>query len=100
MAGTSVAKRARARRVLARVRSHTREIRELVHELAALVIAYRPALLELPGCGPLTAAKLIAETACAERFHSDAHFARAAGVAPTQRPLSRLEHATRPENTG
>jgi transposase len=71
-----------ARRVLSRVRSHTREVRELVRELAALVIAYRPALLELPGCGPLTAAKLIAETAGAERFHSDAHFARAAGVAP------------------
>jgi transposase len=71
-----------ARRVLARVRAQTREIRELVRELGALVAGYRPALLEIPGCGPLTAAKLIAETAGAERFATDAKFARAAGVAP------------------
>jgi transposase len=34
------------------------------------------------GCGPLTAAILIGQTAGAERFASDAHFARMAGVAP------------------
>jgi transposase len=71
-----------ARRVLSRIRAHSREIRDLVRELGALVAGYRPALLEIPGCGPLTAAKLIAETAGAERFATDAKFARAAGVAP------------------
>jgi transposase len=71
-----------ARSVLARIRAHTREIRELVRELGALVAGYRPALLEIPGCGPLTAAKLIGEIAGAERFATDAKFARAAGVAP------------------
>jgi transposase len=41
-----------------------------------------PALIELPGCGPLTAAKLLAETAGAERFASEAQLARIPGVAP------------------
>jgi transposase len=41
-----------------------------------------PALLELPGCGALSAAKLLAETAGAKRFASDAKLARLAGVAP------------------
>jgi len=59
-----------------------RRSRELERELAVLVKAKNPALLELPGCGPLTAAKLIAQTAGAERFPSEAHFARLAGVAP------------------
>ena len=52
-----------------------RELRGLVERKAARLTA-------LPGCGTLTAAKLIAETAGAERFASDAHFARLAGVAP------------------
>jgi transposase len=41
-----------------------------------------PELLVLPGCGPLTAAKLVAETAGVGRFPSDAKLARLAGVAP------------------
>ena len=49
---------------------------------ALLVKAQAPQLLELQGCGALTAAKLIAETAGAKRFASDAKFARLAGVAP------------------
>ena len=35
-----------------------------------------------PGCGPLTAAKLVGEIAGAQRFATDAKLARAAGVAP------------------
>ena len=41
-----------------------------------------PELLALPGCGALTAAKLVAETAGVGRFPSDAKLARLAGVAP------------------
>jgi transposase len=59
-----------------------RRSRELERELTALVKAKNPQLLEIPGCGPLTAAKLIAQTAGAERFPSESHFARLAGVAP------------------
>ena len=53
--------------------------RELEREIAGAGRQHRPELLELPGCGPLTAAKLIAETAGAERFHTDAQFARPPG---------------------
>ena len=60
----------------------TREAEELKRELRDLVAVHRPELLAETGCGPLTAAILIGQTAGAERFHSDAHFARMAGVVP------------------
>ena len=41
-----------------------------------------PQLLEEPGVGPLTAAKLVGEIAGADRFASDAKLARAASLAP------------------
>jgi len=41
-----------------------------------------PALLAMPGCGELTAAKLVGEAAGVTRFRSEAAFARHAGVAP------------------
>jgi transposase len=71
-----------ARRLLVAIRAATREVTALVKELAALVAGYRPELLGQPGCGPLTAAKLIAEIAGAARFGTDAQLARTAGVAP------------------
>lgn len=39
-------------------------------------------LLELPGCGPLGAAKIVGETAGVGRFKNEAAFARFAGVVP------------------
>jgi transposase len=54
----------------------TRRIERLTAQLAP------SALLELPGCGALTAAKILAETAGAARFRSEACFAMNAGVAP------------------
>jgi transposase len=42
-----------------------------------------PALLSIPGCGPLSAAKIVAETANVERFATEAAFASFAGVTPT-----------------
>lgn len=41
-----------------------------------------PRLLALPGCGVLTAAKIVGETANVTRFRSEACFAMHAGVAP------------------
>src|SRR4029453_10025778 len=41
-----------------------------------------PALLELPGCGALTAAKLLAEIGPIERFQTDAQLARHGGRPP------------------
>src|SRR6266511_3341714 len=43
-----------------------------------------PRLLALPGCGPLSAAKLLGELGPIERFDTDAQLARHAGVAPLE----------------
>lgn len=75
--------RVRVSRELVRaIRDRTKRASELEREIGAMVRAQAPQLLGLPGCGPLTAAKLIAETAGAARFASDAKLARLAGVAP------------------
>lgn len=71
-----------AREEVAHIRSLTRQINALELELRRLVKAHRPQLLTETGCGPLTAAILIGRTAGAERFRSEASFARHAGVAP------------------
>ena len=70
------------RELVARCRELTRRANELERELAVLVRSQAPALLALPGCGVLTAAKLIGETAGVERFTSDARLAMHAGAAP------------------
>lgn len=67
---------------LADIRTLTGRIKALAKELEELVRAHAPQLLELPGCGPLTAAKLLGETANPARFRSEACFAMHAGVAP------------------
>jgi transposase len=51
-------------------------------EQSARVRVSRELVRAIRGCGTLTAAKLIAETAGAARFASDAKLARLAGVAP------------------
>lgn len=71
-----------ARQLVREVKARTRLIKALEAEIAALVGEEAPQLLEIPGCGVLTAAKLLAETAGIERFSSDAKLARLAGVAP------------------
>jgi transposase len=53
-----------------------KRIRERVRKSA-------PHLLAVPGCGPLSAAKIVAETAGVARFPTEAAFARFAGVAPS-----------------
>jgi transposase len=71
-----------ARELLRSIRSQVRRATELEREIAAMVKAKAPGLLAMPGCGSLSAAKILAETAGAERFASDAKLARLAGVAP------------------
>lgn len=68
--------------LVASIRAISRQASALERELRELIIAYRPALLAEQGLGVLTAATLIGRTAGAERFLSDAQFARHAGVAP------------------
>jgi transposase len=72
--------------LVADIRGWTVRINALERELLALVRQQAPQLLELPGCGALTAAKLLGETANPGRFRSEACFAMHAGVAPIQRP--------------
>ncbi len=73
-----------ARELLARCRSLTRSVLELERELAQRTEALVPRLLDLAGCGPLSAAKLLCEIGPIERFRSDAQLARHAGVAPLE----------------
>src|SRR3954452_14272985 len=71
-----------ARDELRRIRELTRSIDVLERELATLVAAVAPSLLDERGRGVLTAAKLIGEIAGIQRFTSDAKLARLAGSAP------------------
>jgi transposase len=82
---TALPTRARVRVALdelARIRELTGAIASLEAEVHQLVRDYRPALLSWAGCGPVTAAKVIGETAGAERFPTPAKFARITGTAP------------------
>jgi transposase len=63
-------------------RELTMEINQLEREIARLVQMSSPTLLALPGCGALTAAKLVGETAGIRRFRSKDAFARHNGTAP------------------
>ncbi len=71
-----------AREVLADIDRVTPIINDLEREVTALVTAQAPALLELPGCAGLTAAKIVGETAGITRFPHEAKYAMHAGVAP------------------
>ena len=71
-----------ARDELADISRLTEAINALAKRIAERVRVVSPALLALPGCAELTAAKLIGETAVVSRFKSESAFARHAGVAP------------------
>jgi transposase len=69
-----------ARALLAEIRDLGRRADELERSMTTLVAGHP--LLELPGVGILTAARLVAEAGDVERFRSPAAFAMLAGVAP------------------
>jgi transposase len=71
-----------ARELVARIAALTVTINSLECEIGHLVRPLAPALLALLGCGVLTAAKLVAETADIRRFRSPAAYARHNGTAP------------------
>ena len=71
-----------AREELADITRLTESINALGKRISERVRAIAPALLSMPGCGELTAAKIIGETAGVGRFKSEAAFARHSGVAP------------------
>lgn len=71
-----------AAELVADIRAATVRINALEREIGGLVAHVAPVLLELPGCGVLSAAKIVGETANPARFRSEACFAMHAGTAP------------------
>ena len=71
-----------ARREVERVRTLTREANQLETDISRRVAELAPTLLEIPGCGTLTAAKLVGEAADIIRFKNRDAYAMWAGVAP------------------
>jgi transposase len=80
-----------ARELVAACRSLNRKIAELDQELEQRTAEIAPALLELPGCAAVTAAKLLAEIGPIDRFRSDAQLARHSGVAPLEASSGRSQ---------
>jgi transposase len=68
--------------LITQIRALTRQAKTLQRELDGLVARERPELVAEQGCATLTAATIIGRIAGAERFPTDAHFARQAGTAP------------------
>lgn len=87
-----------ARERLSRVRQLTVRINQLEREITRRTTQAAPSLMALPGCGALTAAKLIGETAGASRFRSRAAYARTNGTAPI--PVSSGRHDRHRLNRG
>jgi transposase len=71
-----------AAELVERCRELTRRANQLERQIAQRAQMLAPSLLALPGCGALTAAKLVGETAGASRFTSRSAFAAANGTAP------------------
>jgi transposase len=71
-----------ARDLVARISEMTGAIDCLARQIGDLTSTVSPTLLELVGCGPLSAAKIVAETAGIGRFRSRAAFAAHNGTAP------------------
>ena len=71
-----------ARELVVQVRTLTSAINALEREVDDLGARLAPTLRALPGCGPLTTAKLVGETAGVGRFRSMAAFAMHTGTAP------------------
>ena len=71
-----------ARELVERIDGLNQSIDALEAEITALVEPMTPTLRTIPGCGALTAAKLVAETADVRRFRSAAAFAMHNGTAP------------------
>lgn len=89
-----------ARELLVDIDRVTTVINALEKEITTLVAVQAPALLELPGCGALTAAKIVGETAGIDRFAHEAKFAMHAGVAPIPVWSGRTHGRVRMSKTG
>jgi transposase len=80
-----------ARELVSTCRALNRAIGELDQELEQRTTEIAPALLELPGCAAVTAAKILAEVGPVDRFKTDAQLARHGGVAPLEASSGRTQ---------
>ena len=71
-----------AAELVERIRALTVRINELERQISAIAEKLCPTLLALHGCGALTAAKIVGESAGARRFADRHRFARFNGTAP------------------
>ncbi len=71
-----------ARQLLVRCQELTTQINDLEKELRDLVGMLAPSLLEISGCGVLSAAIIVGETAGVHRFRDRDAYARFTGTAP------------------
>ena len=71
-----------ARREVTRIRELTQEANQLERDITRRVTHLAPSLLAMPGCGALTAGKLIGEAADITRFTNRDAYAMWAGAAP------------------
>jgi transposase len=65
-----------------RIQALSTEARQLTHEITRLVEAIAPTLLQEPGVGPISAARILIAWSHRGRFHSEAAFAMLAGASP------------------
>ena len=79
--GSTIVRRL-ALRLVEHLRLLTDEIDELTAKITVRVTAIAPSLLAIVGCGALSAAKIIGETAHAGQFRSKDAYARHNGTAP------------------
>ena len=70
------------RELVRRIRELSRRSAQLQRQLASLVKQTCPALLELEGCGVISAARILADVEDIERFRNERHLASYCGVAP------------------
>jgi transposase len=87
-----------ATELVGRCRELTGRVNQLQRRLERLVAPLTPELLALAGCGALTAAKLVGETAGLGRFRSRAAFAMHNGTAPV--PVWSANHERHRLNRG
>ena len=71
-----------SRELLDRIRTLNERVKQLEQQIMILVARLAPALLSIPGCGALSAAKIVGETADVTRFRSKSAYARWNGTAP------------------
>ncbi len=74
---------------------YTQTTASVERKIKVLIPTVAPSLVEIPGCGPLLAAKIVGETAEVNRFSSGDAFARYAGVGPVPHWSGRMPRRRR-----